>query len=135
MDDVLDFESSAGTMRKPVGKDVCEGLCTLPLILSLRADGAAIRPLLNSCKPDDETVRTLVDHVRSTGSIDAAKAYAARYTNRALGELKRLPKGHARDNLEILLKNCSYARSERLYKSRHNPPCLSPMFGNTARHG
>ena len=104
MDDVLDFESSEGTMRKPVGKDVCEGLCTLPLILSLRVDGAAIRPLLNSCKPDDETVRTLVDHVRNSGSIDAARAYAARYTNRALTELTRLPKGHARDNLEILLK-------------------------------
>jgi heptaprenyl diphosphate synthase len=104
MDDVLDFESSAGTMRKPVGKDVCEGLCTLPLILALHEDGTAIRPLLNSCKPDDETVKTLVEHVRGSGSLDAARAYATRYTDRALCELGRLPKGQARDNLEILLK-------------------------------
>ena len=104
MDDVLDFESSAGTMGKPVGKDICEGLCTLPLILSLRADGAAIRPLLDTRKPDDETVRTVVKHVRSSRFLDAAKVYAFRYTDRALRELKRLPRGTARDNLELLLK-------------------------------
>lgn len=104
MDDVLDFESNAGTMRKPVGKDVCEGLCTLPLILALRKDGSAIRPLLLSCKPDDETVMTLVDKVRASGALDEARVYAARYTDRALAELARLPKGQARDNLEILLR-------------------------------
>lgn len=103
MDDVLDYESTEGAMRKPVGKDVCEGLCTLPLILALRRDEAGIRPLLGSCKADDEAVRVVVDRVRACGALDEARAYAARYTERARRELARLPKGRARDQLDALV--------------------------------
>lgn len=103
MDDVLDYESTEGAMRKPVGKDVCEGLCTLPLILALRRDEPGIRPLLGLCKPDDEAVRGVVDRVRACGALDEARGYAARYTERARRELARLPKGRARDQLDALL--------------------------------
>jgi heptaprenyl diphosphate synthase len=104
IDDLLDFESNAGTMRKPVGKDVCEGLCTLPLILALRENGAVIRPMLTACQPDDATVLTLVDQVRISGALNAARQYASRYTDRALREMDRLPAGKARDDLSWLVK-------------------------------
>jgi len=104
IDDILDYESSEGAMRKPVGKDICEGLCTLPLILALRADGRAIRPLLVSCRPDDAAVKALVARVRDSGALAESRDYARRYTERALREVERLPKGPARDAFRLVVR-------------------------------
>lgn len=103
-DDILDYESSEGAMRKPVGKDIREGLCTLPLILAIKADPTAIRPLLGSRKPETRAVTLLVSRVRSSGALDKARRYAGRYTERALAEIARLPKGSARNDLELVVK-------------------------------
>jgi heptaprenyl diphosphate synthase len=111
MDDLLDYESNRCTMRKPVAKDIREGLCTLPLILALRSDEAGIAPLLGSVRPDDCTVDRIVDRVRDSGALEASKLVAAGYTQRAQKELLRLPKGKARDDLEktvdrLLSRDC-----------------------------
>ncbi len=99
MDDILDYESSKGAMRKPVAKDVREGLCTLPLILALRSDEAGIAPLLGDSRPDDATVDAIVARVRDSGALEASRRIASAYTERAQKELSRLPKGKARDDL------------------------------------
>ena len=104
MDDVLDYGSSEGAMRKPVAKDVREGLCTLPLILALRADPGRIRPLLGSAKPSDAAVEAIVAAVRDSGAMDSARAIASRYTDRAMRELSRLPGGCARDDLHATVE-------------------------------
>lgn len=99
MDDVLDYESSVGAMGKPVAKDVRDGLCTLPLILAMRLRPEAIMPHLGPTKPDEASVSAIVDAVRQSGAIDAARKLAQRYTQRAMQEISRLPKGVARDEL------------------------------------
>lgn len=99
MDDVLDYESSAQDMRKPVGKDLREGLCTLPLILALRGDPSRLAPYLGSASPDEGAVEHIVRIVRQSGSLEAARSLASRYTRRSLDELARLPAGAARDDL------------------------------------
>lgn len=104
MDDVLDYESSATDMRKPVAKDVREGLCTLPLILALHQSPSSLEHYLGSGKPDDDTVDRIVLAVRESGALDVAKAAAARYTDRALRELSRLPAGEARESLRVTVE-------------------------------
>jgi len=104
MDDVLDYESSSGAMRKPVAKDVREGLCTLPLILAMRAVPAQIKPLLGSGKPDDAAIESIVTIVRDSGALDGSRAIASHYTDRAMLEISRLPKGSARDDLHTTVE-------------------------------
>ncbi|OHD21121.1 MAG: hypothetical protein A2Y38_19680 [Spirochaetes bacterium GWB1_59_5] len=104
MDDVLDYESSSGAMRKPVAKDVREGLCTLPLILALRAAPDRIEPLLGSTKPGDEAIEAIVAVVRDSGALDASRAVASGYTDRAMFEISRLPKGAARNDLHTTVE-------------------------------
>ncbi|HUW69673.1 MAG TPA: polyprenyl synthetase family protein [bacterium] len=104
MDDVLDYESSATDMRKPVAKDVREGLCTLPLILALRSDPSLLDPHLGNASPDEGTVDLIVQTVRESGALEAARGVAARYTRRSLQELARLPAGAARDDLRVTVE-------------------------------
>lgn len=104
MDDVLDYESSSGAMRKPVAKDVREGLCTLPLILAMRAAPGQVEPLLGSTKPSDSAIESIVAVVRDSGALTASRNLASRYTDRAMLEISRLPKGSARDDLHTTVE-------------------------------
>ena len=103
MDDVLDYESTEGELRKPVGNDVREGLCTLPLILALEAGAPGLRPLLGPAAPNDDSVAAIVAAVRDSGALSSAKARAATYTDRAMRELASLPRGRAREDLHAIV--------------------------------
>jgi len=101
MDDVLDYEGDGARMGKPVGGDLAEGACTLPLVLALKARaalGQAFRRLADSSLE----LERLRAEVRATGSIDASKARAALYSGRAAREASRMPPGLARDFIEAL---------------------------------
>ncbi|MDD3981262.1 MAG: polyprenyl synthetase family protein [Spirochaetales bacterium] len=90
IDDILDYESDDKTLRKPVGNDIKEGLCTLPLILALTKDELTLRPLLT--KPmDDRKVSEILRLVVATGALDEAKKIAQHFTERARIEIGRLP--------------------------------------------
>lgn len=104
MDDVLDFQSTEGELRKPVGKDLREGLCTMPLILALRTRGPEIRPQLLHSDMTDAAVAAVVAAVRESGALELAKAQARRYTDRALSEIGRLPAGQPRDELALVVR-------------------------------
>lgn len=120
IDDILDFESSEGAMRKPVGRDVAEGLCTLPLIHALRADEAGMRALLSrlprpassfrgaareadAAAARDEAaardVAAVLARTSALGGVEAARRDAARFTERAQAEIARLPRCEAREEL------------------------------------
>jgi len=104
IDDLLDFESSEDVMRKPVGRDLEEGLCTIPLIYALKADEAGIRELLGKLRlsdlsTDKAVLASILARCAETGGIEAARQEAARYTARAQAEIARLPACPARDEL------------------------------------
>jgi heptaprenyl diphosphate synthase len=111
IDDILDFESSEDVMRKPVGHDVAEGLCTLPLIYALRADEAAMRSLLERLPRNspaghigrsaeaDEAISAILARSHELGGVESARRVAMRFTRRAQSEIARLPAGAPRDNL------------------------------------
>jgi len=90
IDDILDYESDDKTLRKPVGNDIREGLCTLPLILALRKDEAALRPLLKA-PMDDNKVSEILRLVVATGALDGAREIARHFSSRAKTEIARLP--------------------------------------------
>ena len=107
IDDILDFESTEGVMRKPVGRDLAEGLCTLPLIHALRRDEAGIRARLATLrdpdgKVDEAAVQALIARCTELGGVDEARKEATLFTERAKAELALLPACAARDELEDL---------------------------------
>jgi heptaprenyl diphosphate synthase len=99
IDDILDFESSEGVMRKPVGKDLMEGLCTLPLIYALMSDRGSFAGLLDRQPLDEGRVADIISAVARLGGIERARTLARRFTTRSLSEIGCLPEGKARDEL------------------------------------
>jgi heptaprenyl diphosphate synthase len=109
MDDILDFESVEDIVRKPVGWDLAEGLCTLPLIYALRADGPGMRALLEPLSegPDarassERATAAVAARVMELGGLDRAREDARRFTGRALAEIGGLPLSAAREELSAL---------------------------------
>jgi heptaprenyl diphosphate synthase len=106
VDDILDFESTESVARKSVGRDVAEGLCTLPLIYALREDPDAMRPLLPAAPPAGagglEAPEAAARRAVQLGGTERARADARRFTDRALSEIARLPDCPARSELSAL---------------------------------
>ncbi len=110
IDDILDFESSEHIMRKPVGKDLREGLCTLPLIYAQQADRKGLDMLLPNTEErrtnfDEPDVAALIEKIASLGALERAREAARRYTTRALTEIQKLPSTPARMELASLTRN------------------------------
>ncbi|MFZ2634875.1 MAG: polyprenyl synthetase family protein [Rectinemataceae bacterium] len=103
IDDILDYESSAGVMGKPVGNDLKEGLATLPLIYAMEKDRENIAPLLAVRPLDDDSVAAVISRVEVSGGLARARDTAARFTGRARREIAHLPDLPARSELSLLL--------------------------------
>ncbi len=126
IDDILDYESTEDVMGKPVGNDLREGLCTLPLIHALKADPEGMRALLRTMRGDsdgrgrdggtggnrrhsaDPGVRSaevgrVVARVVELGGIEAARRTARLFTLRANREIARLPDRRQKEELSILV--------------------------------
>jgi heptaprenyl diphosphate synthase len=103
IDDILDYTGSAETVRKALGNDFKAGIVTLPLIYALKADRSGELKELTVPEQfalaDSERVISLV---RESGSIEAARNCAKKYTDRALREIALLPGGVPRNMLEKL---------------------------------
>lgn len=105
IDDILDYAGDPSTVRKPLGTDIREGLITLPLIAALPLDTTGTLRWMFSASsfsvPDGDAVIRLVNEC---GGVEAARAFAGNYTNRALREIALLPEGGARALLEKLAR-------------------------------
>jgi heptaprenyl diphosphate synthase len=106
VDDILDFEASVATVRKPVASDLGQGIYTLPVVLALRGDDGELERALTahrragrrSGRARRELAR-IGALIRSRGGIDEARQWARSYTERARREIARLPAGEPRDVL------------------------------------
>lgn len=105
IDDILDYESDGKTLKKPVGNDIKEGLCTLPLIFALRDHESTLRPLLKKETMDDATVAVIVKAVSDSGALQQARDLARRFTSRARREIATLPEGESRSDLIGVTEN------------------------------
>lgn len=102
VDDVLDFAGEAERLGKPVGRDLRQGIITLPVILYSRRVGQ--HPLLEQIAAGngaaEETVAELVEEIRASPAIAEALEVAREHSQRAVAALSPLPAHPARDALQ-----------------------------------
>jgi geranylgeranyl pyrophosphate synthase len=104
IDDIFDYESSIEELKKPVGNDIREGLCTLPLIYALQENGKEIRPLLSDIRTQPTLVENVLGLVLQTKAIERARSDAAHYTRLAHAETERILQA-ARHDLELIVNS------------------------------
>lgn len=89
LDDLLDFVSTEEIMGKPVGKDVEEGVYTLPLLLGLSSpDGNRIRKIVKELPKGSNIPPELLQLLISSGAIEKTIQEIRDYTEQAASALK-----------------------------------------------
>ena len=102
VDDALDYAADPALLGKRLGTDLAEGKATLPLIRALRAEPGLREKLeaLVEGRADAEAVApSVVDAVRRTDGVEAARAIAREHTRGAMAALERVPDGAHRKAL------------------------------------
>ena len=96
VDDALDYAADPGLLGKQLGTDLIEGKATLPLIRALQAE-PALRgrlELLMEGRADGVSVAgEVLDAVKRSGGVEAARAMAREQTRQAMAALEQLPDG------------------------------------------
>lgn len=109
-DDLLDLTGNEAAVGKSVGKDLEKGKITLPLLHHLASTpaeqrGRTLLAIEAVCGSDHATPaqrRAIVDAIRSTGSLDYAKATAERFITQAGRAIAMLPDSPARQMLAAM---------------------------------
>jgi len=96
VDDALDYAADPGKLGKRLGADLIEGKATLPLIRALAAEPglrARLAPIAEGAEPGDAICLEVIDAVRRSGGVEAARGLAREHTRAALAALARVPDG------------------------------------------
>ncbi|KRM05804.1 MAG: polyprenyl synthetase family protein [Liquorilactobacillus ghanensis] len=91
-DDILDYSSSTGVLKKPVLEDVAQGVYTLPLLLAYQTAPTEFKELL--AKKQQITkgeVRQIAHLVKKHHGTEQAKLLAKDYTQKATAKIAQLP--------------------------------------------
>ncbi|MGL4336539.1 MAG: polyprenyl synthetase family protein [Turicibacter sp.] len=103
IDDILDYNGDETVVGKTLGNDIRQGYYTLPLIYALKTKDKQLNDLLNEPVYSDEVVAQIIKRVNELGGVLQARELALKYTKKSLKEIKSLPVGIARQNLEWLV--------------------------------
>lgn len=101
VDDILDIVSTDESLGKPAGSDLLLGNITLPVVLA--REEQQVRHLLEKVRAGDisETTRKeLLFALRSSEGLAKAKRMSNLYLEKAMEELKGLPKSSAKRSLQ-----------------------------------
>lgn len=105
VDDLLDLTGDEERLGKPVGNDIRNGRCTLPLVYVLHSDGPharRLRELLDRGVDDLASLFALRDVLDEAGGLAYAAGFAKRLVDEAKGELERFDDGEERRALAAL---------------------------------
>ncbi|MFT6746432.1 MAG: octaprenyl-diphosphate synthase [Glaciecola sp.] len=106
-DDLFDYESVAKQIGKPVGIDIKEKKMTLPLIFALnKANKKEKKWMINVVKnhnENDEKVRELIKHVKSSGGIEYTINKMNEYKDKALSLVQDVPSSEFKSSLKSLI--------------------------------
>jgi heptaprenyl diphosphate synthase len=96
-DDIMDITSSQMELGKEPGTDLREGVYTVPVLHALRhgPDHDELRRILGSGPPDGELLDRALEIVRTSGSVDHARAGVAEEVRHAMELAEHLPEGPA----------------------------------------
>lgn len=113
IDDVLDYEGDAGELGKNLGDDLREGKVTLPIICALRKASASQKTLLHAAIVDGdiEHLNHILEVIRDTGALEAARQSAMSEARRAMEAAKMLPSNGYRSALLQLAADLLERRS------------------------
>ncbi|HTT71872.1 MAG TPA: polyprenyl synthetase family protein [Anaeromyxobacteraceae bacterium] len=104
VDDALDYAADPERLGKRLGQDFMEGKATLPLIRALERESGLKDRLLALVAGEEEgaaVAGAVVEAVRRTGGLEAARTLAREHTAAALRALDKVPDGsHRRAILE-----------------------------------
>lgn len=104
-DDLLDLTGDAERIGKLAGKDLREGVYSLPVLRALRLDdiaGMRLRDLLALDGPEDGDIREAVTIVRASGAIESVRDLARVRAMTAGTAIASLSDGPAKDSLLAL---------------------------------
>lgn len=91
IDDILDYTSTSEVIGKEAGKDLKEGVYTLPLILAMNKNPKAFEGILNQNGYTDEEVRKIIKVVEDNDGIKDAMDIAQKYSKKAFRDINKLP--------------------------------------------
>jgi geranylgeranyl pyrophosphate synthase len=104
-DDVLDLVGEEDDLGKEVGRDLAEGMTTLPMIYavaSLDGDRAQVARRIVARDKDRTETRDLLALIRGSGGVHRAREKARALHDAALAALDRLPARPERDALAAI---------------------------------
>jgi heptaprenyl diphosphate synthase len=104
VDDALDLSASTEQIGKAAGKDLREGVYSLPVLRALRrAPGCELlRPILGQARLTDEDIDAALRIVQESGAVDETLALARQYAREAREAVHILPEGAATQSLDGL---------------------------------
>ncbi len=108
-DDILDYTGDTKNLQKPTGKDIHEGICTLPLILALQKTikhSSHKNNLNENLPPLTGAYKSYYENfVQKYNGIQDAINFSKKYITRAHNEIAKLPKIRETEILnDILIK-------------------------------
>ncbi|HEX8908205.1 MAG TPA: polyprenyl synthetase family protein [Anaeromyxobacteraceae bacterium] len=96
VDDALDYAADPALLGKRLGQDFLEGKATLPLIRAFQREPALrdrFSALLDGQVDGTAVATDVIEAVRRTGGVDAARAVAREHTAGAMRALEKVPDG------------------------------------------
>lgn len=113
IDDVLDYEGDAHELGKNLGDDLREGKVTLPIICALKKASPEQQQLLQSAiiEGDVEHMDAILNIIRETGALEAARSSAMTEARRAMEAARTLPENLYRSALLQLAADLLERRS------------------------
>ena len=104
-DDVLDLVGEEDDLGKEVGRDLAEGMPTLPMIYAVAAqdgEGARLAERIVARDKDGDEMRDLIALIRASGGVQRARERARGFHASAVAALDRLPARPERDALRAI---------------------------------
>jgi octaprenyl-diphosphate synthase len=96
VDDALDYAADPARLGKKLGTDLIEGKATLPLIRACEADAKLRERLARLMDGQDDALEVasdVIDAVKRTGGVEAAREIAREHTRAAMQALEKVPDG------------------------------------------
>lgn len=91
IDDILDYTATDEEIGKKSGKDLEDGIYTLPLILAMKNNHKEIKEALDKDKYSGEEIKDIIKLVRDNGGIEEAIKIAEKYSKKAFRDINKLP--------------------------------------------
>jgi octaprenyl-diphosphate synthase len=103
VDDILDIVGHVELLGKPTGMDLRDGNPSLPIILALNAEQAAVCEAFQSAQPNEASIGAALDTIKSGAIIQQAKSISRGFAEEALKSIRKFPPSRYHNGLKTLV--------------------------------